>query len=149
MIRILSIFLLMIYTLTSTGATVYYHTCGQNARVSLSENETSHRSCAFCAKEERHHQHSKDCSSNQESCDHKSNCCTDVQVQLKNSDEQVVSGFLKAFHVLSPAEIVIPWIILFHQNWIEEPKKSFSTILDIGSLSTYPDPYLLHCNFRI
>ncbi len=152
MMRLLSIMLLMIYSLTSSGATVYYHACGQNLRVSLSEKESSHRTCDFCASEETaHHQHDADCTLGQQelSCDPKGDCCTDVQVELKNSDDQLTVNLLKDFHLLSPAEFIIPWILVFHQSWFDTAVQA-PQIPPYQLLSTtFPDTYLVLGNFRI
>ncbi|MCL7988123.1 hypothetical protein M8998_09265 [Sphingobacterium sp. lm-10] len=150
MIRILSLLLLCIYTLTSTGATVYYHTCGQNSQISLSIKKENVRSCIFCSGEEKpSSQERQHCEQSDHSCEQKDSCCTDVEVELNNGDNQAVTNLLKDFNTLSPAEFIIPWIMVFHHSWLEVPETAQTSFSSLTPSGTFPNPYLVHCNFRI
>lgn len=150
MIRILSIFLLLVYSLTSTGATVYYHTCGQNSQISIFEKQNNSKACAFCTGDEG------SCSLEQQEQDHTDTsceldhtCCTDVQVELNNGDDQAVTNLLKDFNTLSPAEFIIPWIMVFHHALFDAPAPNKTTLASLVPTGTFPNTYLVNCNFRI
>lgn len=150
MTRILSIFLLLIYSLTSTGATVYYHTCGQNSHISLTVKDENAPSCIFCTGEEKTpSQERQHCEQPNVSCQQKDTCCTDVQVELNNGDDQAVTHLLKDFNTLSPAEFIIPWIMVFHHHWSDAPAPTQTSLASLLPSGTFPNPYLVHCNFRI
>ena len=150
MIRILSIFLLLIYTLTSTGATVYYHICGHNSQISLSVKDENAGSCVFCTGEDNSSNHkSNHCEQPELSCDLEGSCCTDVQVELKNGEDQAVTNLLKDFNILSPAEFIIPWIMVFHRSRFDISTYNQTSLTSLLPPGTFPHSYLVHCNFRI
>lgn len=150
MIRLLSIVLLMVYALTSTGATVYYHECGQQSQLSLSDNNATHQTCRFCTEKEKKHEKEHHCQQHDhQSCAIDGDCCKDVQVELKNSEEQLTaSNFIKDMHAFAPAEIVLYWIVL--HTWVDTIHTNKGQYAD-HSAPPLPsnDTYLINCNFRI
>ena len=144
--QIVAILLLMIYSVCSTGATIYMHQCGKNTIISvLDEQLTSHDNCPMCTDHQRTHEEKKQ---------HHSPCmdqdkCTDVQIELKTDIEQLQSksiyGNLSDF---SPSIVLLPWIIDYYTASIAIetptliPYKS-SLLTDIDSI------YLLNCTFII
>src|SRR5690606_29940936 len=142
--KIVAILLLTIYSVCSTGATVYMHHCGKRTLISvLDEEKVSHDRCPMCV--EHHH--------NQQHSDPNANCCKDkdmckdVQLELKSESEQLQSSIQQLFN-FSPAVVVIPWLLPYLEQWIEQDLKwnPHSEELQLS----YTNPvYLLNCNFRI
>lgn len=142
--------LLMIYALTSTGATVYYHECGQRSQISLSDENTTHSTCRFCSEKEQKHEKDHHCHEHShESCGIVGDCCKDVQIELKNSEEQLTStNLLKDMSTYAPVEIILYWIVLY--PWIETIYTDKALyVVDSAPPSTSTDTYLVNCNFRI
>lgn len=150
MIRFLSIFLLMVYALTSSGATVYYHECGQRSQISLSDNNSTHQTCRFCTEREKNHEKEHHCHEhNHLSCDIAGDCCKDVQIELKNSEEQLTSNnIIKDMSMFAPAEIILYWIVL--HTWVDTAYLNKGQYV-VNSAPPLPstDTYLINCNFRI
>lgn len=151
MSRIFSIFLLFIYSLTSTGATVYIHSCGQNAQISIFEKQTNSADCTFCTGD-----HHSCCIEAQDmmtedilACTHEHSCCTDVRVELSNGEEQALTSLFKDFDTLSPAEFIIPWIIVFHHALFDASASAKPAVATFAATTTFPNTYLVNCNFRI
>ncbi|WP_149527071.1 MULTISPECIES: hypothetical protein [Sphingobacterium] len=90
---------------------------------------------------------------NQQHSDPNANCCKDkdmckdVQLELKSESEQLQSSIQQLFN-FSPAVVVIPWLLPYLEQWIEQDLKwnPHSEELQLS----YTNPvYLLNCNFRI
>lgn len=150
MVRLLSILLLMVYTLTSSGATVYYHECGQQSQISLSGENTTHQTCRFCNEREKNHEKEQHCDDhNHQSCSIWGDCCKDVQIELKNSDEQLTSfNLIKDINAFAPVEVILHWIVL--HTWVETAHTyKGNSVIDSGPPLSLPGTYLINCNFRI
>lgn len=143
--KIVAILLLMIYSVCSTGATIYMHQCGKNTAISLLEDQLiSHDNCPMCTEHQTTHQEEKQHSP----CLDQDNC-NDVQLEFKNDSEQLQSKsiFGNIFN-FSPSIIVLPWIIEYFSASIENNTQTLipykSTLLtDIDSI------FLLNCTFLI
>src|SRR5690606_32015044 len=111
--------LLFFYALTSTGATVYMHQChGTKVFLWEEEIESHHANCAMCLE---HHQEQEDATCHQShdgECDHTTtDCCKDIVLDLKKSQEEVESApTLLSFLSISPATLTIFWIVAFHAD---------------------------------
>lgn len=136
--------LLMIYSVCSTGATIYMHHCGKRTLISLmDEAEVTHQQCPFCVE----HHHNQDHSESDGSCCSDNDMCKDVQVELKNDTEQQQSSYQQLFHFY-PAIVVLPWISPFIAQWLEESKSQ--QIQATPPQWAYENPvYILNCTFRI
>jgi len=143
--KIVAICLLLIYSVCSTGATIYLHHCGKNTIVSvLDKQKGSHGNCPMCV--EQHHDNSE----SDDRADHHDECRdVHVNLDLKSENEQPQPNWVfgKVFD-LSPAIVLLPWIL---------------THLELNAIDHTPVPpsiqplavrdvqgtYLINCSFQI
>jgi len=136
--------LLFCYTLTCIGATLKMHRCHGNTMLALQESagETMRESCPICQKHEAQTPHA--CNAGAES----ENCCKDVLIDLKKSQEDAESAQASAkLPVLSPTILTLVWISVFRPGL-----ESAAHPLAPDQLAARPPSkpaYLVHCNFRI
>ncbi|MGO1597833.1 MAG: hypothetical protein ACTHZ1_07570 [Sphingobacterium sp.] len=143
--KIVAICLLLIYSVCSTGATIYLHHCGKNTIVSvLDKQKSSHDSCPMCVEQSQNNSESNDRRSHHDECQD-----VHVSLDLKAETEQPQPNWLfgKLFD-LSPSIVLLPWIL---------------THLELGTIEYTPVPpasqplavsdvqgtYLINCSFRI
>jgi len=144
--QIVAILLLMIYSVCSTGATIYLHQCGKNTAISVLDDQlVSHENCPMCTDHQRTQQEKEQ---HHSACEDQ-NSCNDVQIELKNDIEQLQSKSIYGnLFNFSPSVVLLPWIIDYFETSIlmETPKlipyKS-SLLTDIDSI------FLLNCTFII
>lgn len=145
--QLIILILIFHYSLTATSATVYFHFChGETQSISLNKDEASHAECTLCKKNDA-------CHKTPVSEEHKStedNKCKNVSVDLKNVDDNHFSSdSAKVYPVISPAILVLNWIII-NQNYFENIANSKCVFASNKPISaTAISPYLINCNFRI
>lgn len=144
----LIIFILIFhYSLTATSATVYFHFChGETQSISLNKKEASHTECTFCTKNDSCHK----ISTEEKHTSTEDNKCKNVSVDLKNVDDNHFSSdSAKVYPVISPAILVLNWIIL-NQTYFESIANSTCISPSNKPISDSDiSPYLFNCNFRI
>ncbi|MVZ64996.1 hypothetical protein GQF61_03975 [Sphingobacterium sp. DK4209] len=142
--KIVAILLLTIYSVCSTGATIYMHHCGKRTLISvLDEEKVSHDQCPLCTE----HHHNQEHSEQNASCCENKDMCQDVQLELKNDTDQQQSSLQQLFS-FTPAVVIIPWIISFLEQRLDQDVKWRSSAEELQF--AYVDPvYILNCNFRI
>lgn len=153
--KFLSIVFLFIYCITNAGATVYFHQCGQNRQISIFDEELSHRNCPFCQEAEAaaaHHDCGGEgqCEAPDEHDEHAG--CEDVKLTLKSDadNEQVrVEQSSEAQTGLSPAILVIQWMLHFVQQPEDTLAPKTYTFVPKSIPIDPSDTYLFCCNFRI
>jgi hypothetical protein len=148
--KIVAICLLLIYSVCSTGASIYMHHCGKSTLFSvLEEAKVSHDSCPMCVDMHKDHDH-KDDQTSKSDCED-SHSCQDSQVDLELSSEsdQVRSKILFGnIFDFSPAVVLIPWILSSWELIIEDQPQvpiPFKPALFAENHSVY----LLNCSFII
>ena len=105
--QIVAILLLLLYSVSSTGATIYLHHCGKSTQISLlKETKVTHSNCKICSKFHEGHDHStnSDCKDKDD--------CKDRKVDLKSDKDQfqTKSSDQSSFN-FTPAIVIIPWIL--------------------------------------
>jgi len=142
--KIVAIILLMIYSVCSTGATIYLHHCGKHTSYSIDQySKVSHDNCPNCLKEHDNKEHTED-----NSCC-KDDQCKDRQIDLKSDSEQLqTKSSLQNLISFSPAIVLIPWIMEQWKEALDDNKQSNNQIVSIPIQDLEP-VYLLHCNLRI
>ena len=144
--KFLAICLLLIYSVCSTGATIYLHHCGKNTIVSVLDKEKgSYDSCPMCAD-----QHRSDATPGTE-FDRHHNGCHDVylQLDLKSEIEQPQPNWLfgNTFD-FSPFIVYLPWIITFKETGFDTYYAS-SSAAPPAAVADAQDTHLFNCTFRI
>ena len=137
--------MLLIYSVCSTGATIYLHHCGKNTIVSVLDKEKgSYDSCPMCADK-----HRPDATPEAEFDHH--NGCQDVhfQLDLKSEIEQPQPNWLfgKTFD-FSPFIVYLPWIITFKETDFDTDYP-VSSAAPPAAVADVQDTHLLNCTFRI
>jgi len=144
--QIVAILLLMIYSVCSTGATIYMHQCGKSTSISvLEEVLVSHDNCPMCIDHQMSH-HEND--QQDFPCEDQDNC-KDVQIELKSDIEQAqTKTFYGSLFNFIPTIVVIPWLIDYYDATIDY---AIPTLIPYrSSLLTDIDPiFLLNCTFII
>ena len=140
----LSSIILLFYTLTCTGMTVYMHQCHGGSFVMLEDRvEEHHQNCPVCLQDE----HEEEAPSH--ICDmEETTCCKDFKIDLKKGQEEVEST-PSSFNLmtLSPATLSIIWLVVFQPHFDTQKTNLRSDRFILAKQST--PTYLLHCNFRI
>lgn len=145
--RTLAILLLLLYTLTSTGATMYYHQCGQKTKISFSKVDTGHDLCELCLEKKGQDNSERE---NQMSCDLEKNCCSERLIELKNVEDQLAAyNFLQDFSsYIHPLEFLVPWILTGYSD--ELIKRDQGLLFGLSSSPPKSkETYIFVCNFRI
>lgn len=144
---ILAYFLLLFYTITCAGATVYMHECQGDSLLTIekSQNNAGETVCPLCPDEDSEKEEAPaiDCHSQTE------NCCTTVVVDLhkkeKDAEQTLGASF---FFSLSPVSIIRYWVL--NINPIVQDKLHTNSYNSPNLLaSSAPPVYLVCCNFRI
>lgn len=137
----------MIYSVCSTGATIYLHHCGKNTVVSvLDKAKGSHDHCPMCQDEDP----GKPSPGDEGQTSHHEGCQdTDLNLDLKSETEQKQPTWIfgKMFD-FSPAIVLLPWI----WTWLDGstlPVTPIPRSIEPLAVANLQDTYLLHCIFRI
>ncbi|SEF42285.1 hypothetical protein [Sphingobacterium lactis] len=147
--KIVAICLLLIYSVCSTGATIYMHHCGKSTSISvLDVNKVSHDSCPLCSALHDEHEHT-DNDISHEFC--ATDDCKDVKVDLdlQSEADQLHSKIMAGkFFDFTPAIVLLPWILT-----------NFDYLFDVDHQEIIPQKpalyaenhavYILNCTFRI
>lgn len=145
--RILAFIILCLYTLTSTGATVYIHQCANVFFIkSFQEDLQDTGNCPHC--------HSSNealpLGDSSASCHvNKASCCSDFKVDLKKSNDQseLSVNSLNLPSGIIPSLITLYWIPTAATGLLASA--SIPLQKDAALLCPPIPPYLLHCTFRI
>lgn len=150
--RWLALFLLIIYSFTSSGATLYFHFCssGKTNLVSFSKEVASHDNCSLCLKKDspKHDNIKMSCHpmGNVDS----TNKCKDVKLDLEQSSDTYYSSGqqINSFTLFAPAVITLLWVYNFN------PIEDIAIPHLLSNINSSPPisgtrSHLLHCNFRI
>ncbi len=141
--KIIAILLLMIYSVCSTGATIYLHHCGKSTFLSLDQStKVSHENCPNCSKcqDKSSHEHGDSC---------KKGCCQDKELSLKSDSEQLQSKSTFADLInFAPAVVLIPWIMEQWKIFVDDPAQEYHSMAFIPIKDLEP-VYILNCTYRI
>ena len=129
--RIAAFILLMLYFVTTTGATLHYHYCmGEIANFSLWDSKE--KNCGKCGMEKKENE--------------ENGCCRDEQQWIKISDDQKV----KTIHFeISKPQIVVNGLVLFNDNLLNSRDNIPLAESKAPLRSCELTAYLLNCVFRI
>lgn len=140
---------MLLYTLSSTGATVYYHKCAENISISVLENKkVSHENCMLC----KAHQHANEesTSTTHAACDKEDNSCKDLQVKIeKVTDKVIQANHLNTIPYLFPHISILYWINTYNFQNLNSVLTQNLAPLQSSTITIPPDLCVLHNIFRI
>lgn len=140
--QFLALTLFILYSFTSSGATIYLHQCSGTTIISLMEGTNTHENCPMCSKDHDHTAKKKN------NCQ-ESHSCKDIQVKLDQlSDKLFSKDYAESFFGFGPAIITLYWMQpnLFI-DFAVNSKYVFKERVAYPHSS--PPTYLLNRNFRI
>lgn len=143
--------LLLIYSLTTSGAAFYFHICGNDQEHIISvADRSSHKNCPLCTKKAPSEASKKSGSCHKDAKPDKKHVCKDVVVDLEKASDNYYSNNnqIKNFNLFTPSIITLLWVYnfnIFEELAIEHQIAQTNST----ALVRQQDSYLLHCNFRI
>ncbi|EEI91917.1 hypothetical protein HMPREF0765_2488 [Sphingobacterium spiritivorum ATCC 33300] len=143
--------LLLIYSLTTSGAAFYFHICGNDQEHIISvADKSSHKNCPLCTKKAPSEASKKSGSCHTDAKPDKKHVCKDVVVDLEKASDNYYSNNnqIKNFNLFTPSIITLLWVYnfnIFEELAIEHQIAQTNST----ALVRQQDSYLLHCNFRI
>lgn len=133
MVKVLAIFLSLLYNVVSIGATLQVHTCGSNILWSISKTENVHNACPICDSTQTGTCHSGD--------------CQDIELKLDQLSDELFANSKDMVQLFQSATLVLPWIVLPDARTFSRDSIPTNEVLVYSNSS--PPTYLLHCTFRI
>ncbi|MBE8713276.1 hypothetical protein C4F49_06260 [Sphingobacterium sp. KB22] len=141
--------MMLLYSLSSTGATVYYHKCAENISVSVLENKkVSHETCNMCKAHKHENKESE--STKHTACDKDDNSCKDLQVKIeKVTDKVIQANHLDIVPYLFPHISTLYWINTYNFQNLNSVLTQNSTVIQSSPINIPPDLCVLNNIFRI